>query len=54
MTTVAARKLVLGDYLLTKTDGYVPPKHFMDRLMLRMQARRQPGRLTVAEPLPLG
>ncbi|MFD4737747.1 hypothetical protein ACFWNQ_10255 [Streptomyces virginiae] len=53
-TTVAARKLVLGDYLLTKTDGYVPPKHFMDRLMLRMQARRQPGRLTVAEPLPLG
>ncbi|MFJ6785617.1 hypothetical protein [Streptomyces yangpuensis] len=53
-TTVAARKLVLGDYLLTKTDGYAPPKHFMDRLMLRMQARRQTGRHTGGEPLPLG
>ncbi|MFD6917752.1 hypothetical protein [Streptomyces virginiae] len=53
-TTIAARKLVLGDYLLTKTGGYVPPTPFMDRLMLRMQARRQPGRpTTVAEPLPL-
>ncbi|MFJ3861487.1 hypothetical protein ACIPRL_35330 [Streptomyces sp. NPDC090085] len=54
-TTAAARELLLGDYLLTKTGGYVPPKHFMDRLMLRMQARQRPGRpTTVAEPLPLG
>ncbi|MDA5283880.1 hypothetical protein [Streptomyces sp. Isolate_45] len=53
-TTVAARKLLLADYLLAKTDGYLPPKHFMDRLMLRVQARRQPARRSVAaQPLPL-
>ncbi|MFD9379782.1 hypothetical protein ACFWBH_30430 [Streptomyces sp. NPDC059999] len=54
-TTAAARKLLIGDYLLAKTDGYPPPGRFIDRLILRIQTRSQPTRHTaLPEPLPLG
>jgi hypothetical protein len=53
-TTVAARTLLVGEYLTTKSGGYPPPKRFMDLLMIRPQLRRRhKTRTPKAELLPL-
>ncbi|MEV7416608.1 hypothetical protein [Streptomyces sp. NPDC089919] len=38
--TVAARNLLLREYLTRKSGGYPPPKRFMELLMLHPQLRR--------------
>ncbi|MEU9446606.1 hypothetical protein AB0D42_38405 [Streptomyces sp. NPDC048304] len=53
-TTVAARTLLVGEFLTVKSGGYPPPKRFMDLLMLKPQLRRrQKTQTPKAELLPL-
>lgn len=53
-TTVAARTLLVNEFLTGKSEGYPPPKRFTDLLMLRPQLRR-PRKTDIvrSEQLPL-
>ncbi|MER6126213.1 hypothetical protein ABT173_27030 [Streptomyces sp. NPDC001795] len=54
-TTVAARTLLVGEFLTGKSGGYPPPKRFMDLLMLKPQLRRsQKTEAAKPELLPFG
>ncbi|MEU2930809.1 hypothetical protein ABZ636_38260 [Streptomyces sp. NPDC007251] len=51
---MAARTLLVGEFITAKSGGYPPPKRFMELLMLKPQLRRRQKTQTVtAELLPL-
>ncbi|MFB7509628.1 hypothetical protein [Streptomyces broussonetiae] len=52
---MAARTLLVGQFLTGKSGGYPPPKRFMDLLILKPQLRRpQKTQTAKAELLPFG